>query len=205
MTSRAELGQRQPGVGRVGAERMEGLQALGFVVRAARGLAVDRDQVVPAGPECLDPVLETAPEQDRIDPVDQSAQPPLTGNAEMKHRRKNSRWCRPHAAISSKSSHDAMVAQVRSSSTSDSGYITRQDSRSSSRREKCSRSRASRARGSASSANGSVVSSMLAPSHLGAHLESQQLGQGKSLLTSIPFSSIFHNVLRLDVLAEGGC
>src|SRR3954451_13957791 len=24
-------------------------------------------------------------------------------------------------------------------------------------------------------------------------------------LTSIPFSSIFHNVLRLDVLAEGGC
>ena len=82
----AELGQRQPGVGRVGAERMEGLQALGFVVRAARGLAVDGDQVVPAGPERLDPVLETAPEQDRIDPVDQSAQPPLTGNAEMKRR-----------------------------------------------------------------------------------------------------------------------
>ena len=32
----AELRQRQPGVGRVGAERVQGLQALGFVVRAAR-------------------------------------------------------------------------------------------------------------------------------------------------------------------------
>jgi hypothetical protein len=161
----AELGQGQPGMGRVGGERVQSLQALAFVMRAARGLAVDRDQVVPTGPERPDPVLEAAPEQDRIDTVDQRAQPPLARDGEMKRREPPEKFevCRPQAAISSKSSHDAMVAQVRSSSTSDNGYITRQLSRSSSRREKCSRSRASRARGSASSISESVTSSMLAP------------------------------------------
>jgi hypothetical protein len=82
----AELGQGQPGMGRVGGERVQSLQALAFVMRAARGLAVDRDQVMSTGPERPDPVLEAAPEQDRIDTVDQRAQPPLARDAEMKRR-----------------------------------------------------------------------------------------------------------------------
>ena len=82
----AELRQRQPGVGRVGAERMQGLEPLALVVGAARGLAVDGDEVVPARPQRRDPAVETAPEQDRIDPVDQVAQPAFAGNSMMERR-----------------------------------------------------------------------------------------------------------------------
>jgi len=59
-----------------------------FVVGAPRRLAVDRDQVMPARPQRLDPALEAAPERHRIDPVDQRAQPTLARDAEME-------WCEP--------------------------------------------------------------------------------------------------------------
>ena len=75
----AELSQDQSSVGRVGTQRMEGLEPLALVVRAARRLAVDGDQIVPVGPERLDPAFEAACEQDRIDAVDQRAQPGTHG------------------------------------------------------------------------------------------------------------------------------
>jgi hypothetical protein len=45
---------------------MERLESLALVVGVARCLAVDGEQIMPAGPEFLDPALETAPEQRRI-------------------------------------------------------------------------------------------------------------------------------------------
>src|SRR5215475_14404455 len=71
----AELSQDEPGIGRIGAQGMERLESLALVVGAARRLAVDGDQIMPAGPESLDPALETAPEQQRIETVDQRPQP----------------------------------------------------------------------------------------------------------------------------------
>ena len=74
--------------------------------------------------------------------------------------RRKSRWLSPQAAISSKSSQSQIVAQVNRSSTSESGYMTRQGSRSSSRREKCVRRTANRDRGISSPArrsNGSLI------------------------------------------------
>jgi hypothetical protein len=53
-----------------------------------------------------------------------------------------------------------MVAQVSRRSTSASGYITRQGSRSSARLEKCFKSKATRARGTSSSAKKSLLSVM---------------------------------------------
>jgi hypothetical protein len=41
---------------------------------------------MPAGPEFLDPALETAPEQQRIETVDQRPQPAGTRDAKMKWR-----------------------------------------------------------------------------------------------------------------------
>ena len=58
-----ELRQGQTGVGRVGAERMQRLQALAFIVGAPRGLAVDGDEVVTIGPQRCDPALETPPKE----------------------------------------------------------------------------------------------------------------------------------------------
>ena len=46
-----ELRQGQTGVGSVGAERMQRLQALAFIVGAPRGLPVDGDEVVTIGPQ----------------------------------------------------------------------------------------------------------------------------------------------------------
>src|SRR5208283_4152175 len=81
-----KLRQGQTGVGGVGAERMQRLQPLAFIVGAPRGLAVDGDEVVTTRPERRDPALETTPEQDRVDAVDEIAQPALAGNAEMEVR-----------------------------------------------------------------------------------------------------------------------
>ena len=46
----AELRQDQPRRARVGAERMQGFEPFALVVGAPRRLAIDRDEVVPAGP-----------------------------------------------------------------------------------------------------------------------------------------------------------
>ena len=80
-----------------------------------------------SGHERRDPALETAPEQDRIDAVDQIAQPALAGNAEMELREaaQKGEMAPPQAAMSSKSSQEQIVAQVSSSRTSASGYMTR--------------------------------------------------------------------------------
>ena len=76
----ADLRQRQMGVGRVGAERVQRFEALSFVVRAARGLAVDGDEDVPTRPQRVNPILEAACECLGIDPVHQRAQPALAGD-----------------------------------------------------------------------------------------------------------------------------
>ena len=78
-----KLRQGQPCMGGVGAERVQGLEPFALVVGAARRLAVDGDEVVPARPQRRDPALEAAAEQDRIDAIDQVAQPALAGNAMM--------------------------------------------------------------------------------------------------------------------------
>ena len=82
-----KLRQSQPGVGGVGAQRMQRFQPLAFVVGAPRGLAVDGDEVVAIRPERGDPALKTTPEQDRIDTVYEIAQPALAGDAEMEIRK----------------------------------------------------------------------------------------------------------------------
>jgi len=82
----AQLRQREACVGRVGAERVQRLQSFALVACAARGFAIDGDEVVPPRPQRLDPALETAPEQHGIDAVDQSAQPALAGNPVMEGR-----------------------------------------------------------------------------------------------------------------------
>src|SRR5215470_3024891 len=68
------------------AQRVERLEPLALVVRAGRRLAADGDQIVPVGPERLDPAFEAASEQDRIDAVDQRAQPAHARDTEMKRR-----------------------------------------------------------------------------------------------------------------------
>jgi len=49
--------------------------------------AINRDQIVPVRPQCPDPALETAPEKNRIDTVDQRAQPTLARDVEMERRK----------------------------------------------------------------------------------------------------------------------
>jgi hypothetical protein len=65
---------------------MQRLQPLAFVVGAPRCLAVDGDEIMAIRPERRNPALETTPEQDRIDAVDEVAQPALAGNAEVEFR-----------------------------------------------------------------------------------------------------------------------
>ena len=57
----ADLRQDEAGVGRIGAQRVQGFEALSPVVGATRGLAVDGDQIVPGRPHRLDPIFETTP------------------------------------------------------------------------------------------------------------------------------------------------
>ncbi len=54
---------------------------------APGGLAVDGDELGPIRPHRGHPALEAALEQERIDPVDEDAQPPLAGNAVVKRRK----------------------------------------------------------------------------------------------------------------------
>src|ERR1035441_8369915 len=82
-----ELGQGQAGVGGVGAERMQGLEALAAVVGAPRRLAVDGDEVVAIRPKRGDPAFETAAEEDGIDAVDEGSQPAFAGNAKVELRK----------------------------------------------------------------------------------------------------------------------
>lgn len=70
-----ELRQGQPGGGGVGAQGVQGFEPLAMIVGAARGLAVDGDDVMPARPELGDPALKAACEQGGIDAVHQVAQP----------------------------------------------------------------------------------------------------------------------------------
>ena len=63
---------------------MQGLETRALVMGAPRRLAVDGDEIVPVRPEGRDPAIETAPEQHRIDPVDERTQPALAGNAMVK-------------------------------------------------------------------------------------------------------------------------
>src|SRR5271165_1687735 len=79
----AGLRQRQAGGGSVGAERVQGLETLAVVMGAARRLAIDGDEIVPPRPKRRDPALKTTPKEDRIDPIDEAAQPALTRNAMM--------------------------------------------------------------------------------------------------------------------------
>jgi hypothetical protein len=62
---------------------MQGFEPFALVVGSARGFAVDRDKLMPVGPERRDPAIETTAEQDRIDPVDERTYPALAGNAVM--------------------------------------------------------------------------------------------------------------------------
>jgi hypothetical protein len=82
----AELRQREMGVGGVGAQRVQRLQPLAPVVRAARGFAVDGDEVVPTRPHRLDPVVETPCKGERIDAIDQRTQPPFARDPMMERR-----------------------------------------------------------------------------------------------------------------------
>jgi hypothetical protein len=77
----AELRQGQPGGGGVGAQRVQGFQPLAMIVGAARGLAVDGDELMPPRPERGDPALKAAREQGRINAVYQVPQPARAGNA----------------------------------------------------------------------------------------------------------------------------
>jgi len=65
---------------------MERFKSLAHVVCAARGLAVDGDEIVPIGPERLDPAFETPSEQRRVDAIDQSLKPPHAWDAELELR-----------------------------------------------------------------------------------------------------------------------
>jgi IS5 family transposase len=89
-------------------------------VGAPGGLAVDGNEIVAVWPQRGDPALEAASEQERVDAVDEGAQPALAGDAVVEGREaaQTARWCVPQATMSSKSSQEAMVAQVTRSSTS---------------------------------------------------------------------------------------
>src|SRR4051812_46565897 len=56
------------------------------VVRAPGGLAINGDEVVAARPKGGNPALEAAGEQERVDAVDEGAQPALAGDAVVEGR-----------------------------------------------------------------------------------------------------------------------
>jgi hypothetical protein len=61
-----------PGVARIGTQRVPRFKSLALIVCAARGLAVDGNEIVPVGPELLDPTFEKPSEQNRVDAIDQA-------------------------------------------------------------------------------------------------------------------------------------
>jgi hypothetical protein len=62
---------------------MQRFKSLALIVCAARGLAVDGNEIVPVGPDLLDPTFETPSEQNRVDAIDQALEPAHAGDAEM--------------------------------------------------------------------------------------------------------------------------
>ena len=49
--------------------------------------AINGDQVVPTGPQGLDPILKAAPEKGWVDAIDQRTQPTRAGDTEMERRK----------------------------------------------------------------------------------------------------------------------
>ena len=142
---------------------MQCLKALGITVSAGRRLLVNGNELVPVGPQHRHPLLEAAPEQSRVDPVDQDAQPELARNAVMELREPPQEVELMLALDDNvvEIAHDAIVPHVTISRTSFSGHMTRQGSRSSSSSEKCSSS-PSRARDISSSRIVTVIGAMIA-------------------------------------------
>ena len=79
----AQLRERRPRCRRVGAERVQRFEPLAPIMGTPGGLAVDGDELMSARPLGRHPVLEAARKQRRIDPVEETAQPALTGDAVM--------------------------------------------------------------------------------------------------------------------------
>src|SRR3954451_16153141 len=80
------LGQGEPGVGRIGAQGVQGLEPAPAVVGAPGSLAVDGNEIVAVWPQRGDPALEVASEHERVDAVDEGAQPALTRDAVVEGR-----------------------------------------------------------------------------------------------------------------------
>jgi hypothetical protein len=62
LVGHAELRQREAGIRRTGAERVEGFERLALVVVRQRGLAIDRDEACRTRPQRLNPAVETMSE-----------------------------------------------------------------------------------------------------------------------------------------------
>ena len=82
----AGLCQDQTSGGGVGAQRVQGFETLAMVMGSACCLAVDGNEIMASWPQRRNPARKAAPKQDRIDPVDEAAQPGLARNAVMKLR-----------------------------------------------------------------------------------------------------------------------
>ena len=83
----AGLRQHQARRGGVGAERMQGLGSLPAVVGAPGRFAINSDELRPIRPRRRHPALEAALEQNRINSIEQNAQPALAGNAVFEGRK----------------------------------------------------------------------------------------------------------------------
>ena len=82
----APLRQHEPCCGGVGAERVQGLGSLAPIMGPSCRLAVDGDELGPIRPCRRHPAFEAVLEQDRIDPIEQDAQPAFAGNAMVERR-----------------------------------------------------------------------------------------------------------------------
>src|SRR5438105_8181249 len=66
---------------------MQGFEPFAMIMGSARRFAVDGDELVPVRPQRRNPAVETAAEQDRVDPVDEGTHPALAGDAVMELRK----------------------------------------------------------------------------------------------------------------------
>ena len=71
----AALPQDQPGIARIGAQRVQRFEPFARIVGAPCSLAVDGNQIVPVGSKAPQSSFRNRSEQDRVDAVDQSSQP----------------------------------------------------------------------------------------------------------------------------------
>src|ERR1700741_1966381 len=83
----AQLRQDQPRLAGVSAQGMQSLEPFALVMGAARGLAINGDDLVPAWPERRDPAVKAAAKEDWIDSINEGAQPPFAGNSMMEFRK----------------------------------------------------------------------------------------------------------------------